>query len=70
MMDLENEILRDWDARKGIPKGPRCFENPEWAALVKENVYPHHSDVDWEEYAEWVGSMKNRNGYCTYAANL
>ncbi len=54
LLDFENEILQSWDARKGIPRGPRRFENPEWAALIKRNVYPHHSDVDWEEYVEWV----------------
>ena len=54
MMDFENEILKDWDARQVIPNGPHRFENSEWAALVKRNVFPHHSDVDWEEYVEWV----------------
>ena len=54
LMDLENEILREWDARKDIPTGPRRYENAEWAELVKRNVYPHHSDVDWHEYVEWV----------------
>ncbi len=51
-MDFENAILKDW--RKGIPRGPRRYENAEWAELVKRDVYPHHSDVDWHEYVEWV----------------
>lgn len=54
LMDFENAVLRDWDARKGIPQGWRRFENTEWAQLIKRNVYPHHSDVDWYEYVEWV----------------
>ncbi len=55
MMDLENAILeRAWDARKGIPKGSHRWESPEWAKVVQQNVYPHHSDVDWYEYAAWV----------------
>ena len=54
MTDIENQILEKWDARKGIPKGRRRFENAEWAELIKQNVYPHHSDIDWYEYVEWV----------------
>ena len=54
MMDFEYDVLRCWDARKGIPRGPRRFENQEWAALIKRHVYPHHSDVDWFEYIAWV----------------
>ena len=54
MMDLENAILQDWDARQSIPQGKRRFENPHWAALVQRNVYPHHSDVTWSQYVEWV----------------
>ena len=27
--------------------------------MIKSQVYPHHSDVDWEEYVEWV---ENRGG--------
>ncbi len=54
MMDWENAILGDWDARNGIPRGPRRFENTEWAALIRQHVFPHHSDVDWQEYVEWV----------------
>ena len=54
LMDFENEVLQDWDARKGIPTGPRRFQNPEWAELIQRNVYPHTSDVDWYEYVVWV----------------
>jgi hypothetical protein len=39
---------------KRHPKGRKRHEDPEWAAMVKQHVYPHHSDVDWYEYAEWV----------------
>ena len=54
MCDFENDVLRCWDARKGVPKGPHRFENQEWAALIKRYVFPHHSDVDWFEYIAWV----------------
>ena len=54
LMDFENSLLEDWD--NGIPTGPRRFEEAEWAELVKRNVYPNHSDVDWDEYVEWVSS--------------
>ena len=54
LSDFENDVLTCWDARKGIPKGPHRFKNPEWAALIKRHVFPHHSDVDWFEYVEWV----------------
>ena len=53
-MDFENSLLEDWD--NGIPTGPRRFEEAEWAELVKRNVYPNHSDVDWDEYVDWVSS--------------
>ena len=55
-MDFENSLVVDWDARNGIPTGPCRFEKAEWAELVKRNVYPNHSDVDWDEYVEWVSS--------------
>ena len=29
-------------------------KDPEWAAMIRSQVYPHHSDVDWEEYVDWV----------------
>ncbi len=54
LMDFENDVLRCWDARKDIPRGTRRFEKQEWAALIMSQVFPHHSDVDWEEYVEWV----------------
>ena len=55
MTDFENEVLRNcWDARRGIPTGPRRFEKADWAEVIKRNVYPHSSEVDWDEYVEWV----------------
>jgi hypothetical protein len=55
LMDFENAILREqWDARKGIPKGPCRWRNAEWAALIKKNVFPFHSGVTWEEYVQWA----------------
>ena len=56
-MDFENAIFQtDYDQTEDIPKGPRRFENEKWAEAVKRNVYPHHSDVDWDEYCEWVSN--------------
>ena len=52
MMDFENSLLSEWIGSP--PTGPRRFEVPEWAALIKRNVYPVHSDVDWDEYCDWV----------------
>ena len=57
MMDFENAIFEtDYDQTEEIPKGPRRLENEKWAEAVKRNVYPHHSDVDWDEYCEWVSN--------------
>ena len=54
-MDFENDILRKWDSRKKAhPKGPNRCKDPEWAAIIQSEVYPHHSDIDWHEYVEWV----------------
>ncbi len=56
MMDFENSCLsQNWDSRKRAhPKGPNRYKDPEWAAMIQSHVYPHHSDIDWEEYVEWV----------------
>ncbi len=53
LMDFENALLRYWRSQ-AIPKGPRRHEHTDWAELVKSNVYPHHSDIDWAEYVDWV----------------
>ena len=36
-----------------------CFRkgrlvHPEWIRTMKSHVYPHNSDVDWDEYCDWV----------------
>ena len=56
MMDFENACLSShWDSSKRPhPKGPKRHEDQEWAAMIQSQVYPHHSDVDWEEYVDWV----------------
>ena len=66
MLDFENSLIREWqlDADRihmskdelgmELPQGPTRWEDPEWAAVVQRNVFPHHSDVDWAEYKEWV----------------
>lgn len=54
MMDFENYCLeRCWDS-KPHPKGSKRYEDPEWAVMIENNVYPNHSDVDWNEYVDWV----------------
>ena len=52
MMDFENYVLRFWDARNGIPSGPRRFENEEWATLMREHL--EFSDTCWDDYVSWV----------------
>ena len=54
MMDFENAVLRNLNAREGVPRGPKRYENDAWGKLIKNSVYPHHSEVDWYEYVEWV----------------
>ena len=53
LLDFENSLLATWNAQNRIPTGKWRFEDPEWAALVQANVWPHHSDVDWFEYVEF-----------------
>ena len=53
-MDFENDCLRNnWDGWKPFPTGRRRLEDPEWATMIKSQVYPHHSDIDWYEYVEY-----------------
>ena len=54
LMDFESDVLRDWDATKGIPTGPRRFEKAEWAKTVRMHCFPNNPHVDWDEYVEWV----------------
>ena len=59
MMDFENECLKEcvrnnWTGE--FPKGPKRHEHSVWAAMIQSQVYPHHSDVDWDEYVRWVSS--------------
>jgi hypothetical protein len=57
MMDFENDLLRQWDNRtKEYPKGRKRFMDREWAKLVTSQVYPFHSDVDWDDYVDWVAN--------------
>ena len=52
LMDFENSLLSEWTG--AVPHGLFRFEVKAWAALVKRNVFPSHSDVDWDEYCDWV----------------
>jgi hypothetical protein len=52
MMDFENWVLTLWDARNGIPTGPRRFENEAWAVLMQSKL--EFADTCWDDYVEWV----------------
>ena len=52
LMDFENWCLgKRWDSRKGIPKGPKRYENTEWAEMIKKEC--EDSDTTFEEYCSW-----------------
>ena len=54
IMDFENSCLGNfWARSRPHPKGQRRHENAEWAAMIQAHVFPHHSDIDWEEYVDW-----------------
>jgi hypothetical protein len=55
MMDFENDVLRDFDGGY-VPKNKNRHTDSRWAALVRRNVDPHHTDVTWAEYAEFVSN--------------
>ena len=54
MMDFENACLQQNWGSKPFPTGPNRYENEEWAKMIQGQVYPHNSDVDWQEYVDWV----------------
>ena len=54
MMDFENSCLSQHWNSNAHPKGSKRYEDPEWAAMIQTQVYPNHSDVDWNEYVDWV----------------
>ena len=58
MMDFENFVLeQDWDSTKrSHPKGPKRHEDREWADTIQSRIYPHTTEIDWEEYVEWVSA--------------
>ena len=53
LMDFENSCLQGWPGLN-FPKGSERHEDPEWAQLILSQVYPNHSDVDFDEYVSWV----------------
>ena len=55
-MDFENACLeQNWDSSKRLhPKGKKRHEDPEWAAMIQSQVYPRHSEIDWQEYVDFV----------------
>ena len=57
LMDFENSCITDFNSKypgQEHPTGPERYKNEQWAAIIKDQVYPHHSDVDWSEYEHWV----------------
>ena len=51
LLDFENWCLEHrWEG--DFPKGPRRYEHPEWAAMIRRELedYPLRS---FEHYAEW-----------------
>ena len=54
LMDFENACLEDF--RGAHPIGRERYKHPAWAAHIKANVFPYHSDIDWLEYVEWVSN--------------
>ena len=52
LMDFENACLEGFGGAH--PTGPNRYKDPAWAAHIKANVFPYHSDIDWLEYVEWV----------------
>ena len=54
MMDFENACLQqDWNSsERSHPKGPRRFEDPQWATMMRQQC-EGHSDVTFEQYCEW-----------------
>ena len=36
------------------PTGTKRHEDQKWAQMIQSQVYPRHSDIDWDEYVVWV----------------
>ncbi len=52
LTDFENNCLNKWDARQGIPKGPKRYEDEAWAAHVLSML--EDSEFGWSEYVTYV----------------
>ncbi len=52
LADFENNCLAEWDARQGIPTGPKRYEDEAWAAHVLSML--EFSDTSWIEYVTFV----------------
>jgi hypothetical protein len=52
LMDFENRCLAEWDARQGIPKGPKRYQDEAWATHVLD--FLRFSDTSWSEYCQFV----------------
>ena len=64
LMDFENACLANhWNPCVPHPTGDRRYEHTEWAAMIQRQVFPHHSDVDWEEYCNWVKNGRAMSGF-------
>ncbi len=52
LTDFENHCLNEWDARQGIPTGPKRYEDEAWAAHVLSLL--EDSEFGWSEYVTYV----------------
>ena len=53
LMDFENACVEEYG--RAPPRGRRRFDDEVWAQYMKRQMYPN-SDLDWEEYMEWVSA--------------
>ena len=53
LMDFENACVEEYG--RAPPRGRRRFDDEGWAQYMKRQMYPN-SDLDWEEYMEWVSA--------------
>ena len=55
LMDFELACLME-SGSTSCPTGPNRYTDPSWEKFIKARVYPHHSDVDWQEYIDFCES--------------
>ena len=54
-MDFENACLATfWNSSEPHPKGEKRHLNKKWAEMIRSQVCPNRSDIDWYENVEWA----------------